>query len=200
MMLFLYFCTWIQQTKMNNSLDRASFEIIFRKEFQGMVFFAQKYVKDFDTAREIAQDSFLQLWEKRETIDTSRQVKSYLSTIIFNKCQNYLRDNRKFNSQLLAIEDLNFVDDNAYSDLLVEAELSEKINRVIELLPEKCKEIFILNRYENLKYQEIAAQLNISIKTVEAQMSKALQHMRLHLAEYILSLLYLLLHIPDIII
>ncbi len=183
---------------MNNPLDRASFEAIFRKDFQGLVFFAQKYVKDFETAREIVQDSFLNLWEKRDTIDTTRPFKSYLTTIIFNKSQNYLRDNRKFNGQLLAIEDLNFVDDNTHADSIIEEELSEKINRVIELLPEKCKEIFVLNRYENLKYQEIAVKLNISIKTVEAQMSKALQHMRIHLTEYILTILYFILHFPDI--
>ncbi len=180
---------------MNNSLDRTSFEAIFRKDFQGLVFFAQKYVKDYEAAREIVQDSFLNLWEKRDIIDTTRPVKSYLTTIIFNKSQNYLRDNKKFNSNMLEIEKLNFIDEGAHSDQLVETELAEKINSAIEMLPDKCKEIFRMNRFENLKYHEIATLLNLSQKTVEGQMSKALLHLRQHLAEYISSTVIILLHV-----
>lgn len=177
---------------MDNRLDRVGFETIFRKEFQGLVYFAQKYVKDIDMAREIVQDSFLNLWEKREIIDTTRPVKSYLTTIIFNKSQNYLRDKRKFNNDMFEIEKLDIVDENANADQLIETELAEKITAVIEMLPNKCKEIFLLNRFENLRYQEIATRLNLSIKTVEAQMSKALQHMRQHLAEHIINVLIFL--------
>jgi RNA polymerase sigma-70 factor (ECF subfamily) len=74
---------------------------------------------------------------------------------------------------------------------MVEAELKLKIDLSIAELPEKCREIFILNRYENLKYQEIADKLEISVKTVETQMSKALQHMRIRLAEFITVFLIL---------
>jgi RNA polymerase sigma-70 factor (ECF subfamily) len=70
-------------------------------------------------------------------------------------------------------------------DRLVEAEIRDKIERAIEELPVKCKEIFVLNRHENLKYKEIAIRLEISVKTVETQMSKALQHMRERLAEFL---------------
>lgn len=180
---------------MNNSLDRTSFEAIFRKDFQGLVFFAQKYVKDYEAAREIVQDSFLNLWEKRDIIDTTRPVKSYLTTIIFNKSQNYLRDNKKFNTNMLEIEKLNFIDEGAHSDQLIEAELAEKINSAIEMLPDKCKEIFRMNRFESLKYHEIASRLNLSQKTVEGQMSKALIHLRQHLAEYISSTVIFLLYV-----
>ncbi len=149
-------------------------------------------MKDFETAKELVQDAFITLWEKRDTIDTGRSVKSYLTTIIFNRCQNYLRDNRKFNSDILEIENLLEFSENLASDFLVEAELAGAIKAAIDELPEKCREIFLLNRYENLKYHEIADRLQLSQKTVEAQMSKALQHMRLRLAEYIVSMILLM--------
>lgn len=167
------------------SLDKANFEMLFRLHFSGLCFFAQKYVKDFEFAREIVQEAFLNLWEKRETIDMNRPVKSYLSMMIHNKCTNHLRDIRKFDSTILNIE--NLLDSSEYEDTdqLVEEELKAKIDAAIMELPEKCRVIFQMNRFENLKYQEIADKLNISVKTVETQMSKALQHMRIRLAEYI---------------
>ncbi|MDY0101405.1 MAG: RNA polymerase sigma-70 factor [Lentimicrobium sp.] len=169
--------------------DREEFEKLFRANFKGLCFFAQKYVKDFETAREIVQDSFISLWEKRDSIDAGRQVKSYLTSIIHNKCHNYLRDNQKFNHRLLEIENLSEISDMVDSDLLVTKELKLAIQDAIGELPEKCREVFLLSRYENLKYKEIAVKLGISVKTVETQMSKALQHLRVRLAEYMVVIL-----------
>ena len=159
--------------------------MLFKSHFSGLCFFAQKYVKDFETAKEIVQDAFISLWEKRETIDMGRAVKSYLTMVIHNKCTNYLRDSRKFDRNILEIENLLDVPEYESSDSLIAEELKTKIDSAIHELPEKCREIFVLNRYENLKYQEIADKLQISVKTVESQMSKALQHMRVRLAEYV---------------
>jgi RNA polymerase sigma-70 factor (ECF subfamily) len=165
--------------------------MLFRSHFAGLCFFAQKYVKDIDTAKEIVQDAFLSLWEKRDTIDMDRQVKSYLTMIIHNKCTNYLRDNRKFDTNILQIENLLDVPEYESTDSLVTGELKVSIESAINELPEKCREIFVMNRYENLKYQEIADKLQISVKTVETQMSKALQHMRPRLAAYLTVLVAL---------
>jgi RNA polymerase sigma-70 factor, ECF subfamily len=167
--------------------------MLFKSHFAGMCFFAQKYVKDFETAREITQAAFISLWEKRENIDMEKPVRSYLTTVIHNKCTNYLRDNRKFDKYILDIENLLDVPEYDGADSMVENELKLKIDLSIAELPEKCREIFILNRYENLKYQEIADKLEISVKTVETQMSKALQHMRIRLAEYIMVAVALIL-------
>lgn len=122
-----------------------------------------------------------------------KPVKSYLTTVIHNKCTNYLRDNRKFDQNILNIENLLEVPEYDGSDSMVENELKLKIDLSIAELPEKCREIFVMNRYENLKYQEIADKLQISVKTVETQMSKALQHMRIRLAEYITVVVALIL-------
>jgi RNA polymerase sigma-70 factor, ECF subfamily len=174
-------------------LDRSSFESLFRSEFKGLVFFALRYTKDADTAREITQEAFISLWEKRETIDLSKPVKTYLSTTVRNRCLNHLRNNRKFNTDILEIEGLLSEQVHHPPDKLVEAEIKEKIENAVLDLPEKCREIFILSRHENLKYQEIADCLAISVKTVETQMSKALQHMRSRLAEYLTILLMFIL-------
>ena len=142
-------------------------------------------MKQEDVAREIVQDAFVSLWEKRDTIDPGKSIKSYLSTTVRNKCLNHLRNHKKFSNDLLAIE--NLADEAGYDqpDRLVEQEIRDVISAGIAGLPEKCREIFMLNRHENLKYQQIADKLGISVKTVETQMSKALQMMRIQLAEYL---------------
>lgn len=177
-------------------LDQNSFESLFRSEYKGLCFFAQMYVKDSEAAREIVQDAFLGLWEKRETIDTSRNIRSYLTTGIRNKCLNYLRDNKKFHTNLLEIENLPANDeqpDSINSDHLTEQELHTSIQTAISELPEKCREVFLLSRNENLKYREISEKLGISVKTVEAQMSKALQYLRTRLAGYLKVMILIIL-------
>jgi len=112
--------------------------------------------------------------------------------VIHNKCTNYLRDNRKFDPYILDLENILDVPEYESSDSLVTDELKTKIDTAIGELPEKCREVFTLNRFENLKYQEIADKLQISVKTVETQMSKALQHLRARLSDYLFTFLILL--------
>jgi RNA polymerase sigma-70 factor, ECF subfamily len=173
------------------SLDKNSFELIFRNEFRNLCLFAIRFVKDHDTSKEIVQDAFINLWEKRETIDLSRTVRSYLSSSVRNRCLNYLRDNKKFNRDILDAEDLLSDHGVIQNDSLEEDDLRQKITNAIDELPEKCREIFVLSRHENLKYQQIADKLGISVKTVETQMSKALQHMRIRLKDYIAIVIFL---------
>ncbi len=167
-------------------LDKEDFEILFKSQFKVLCFFAMKYLKDYENSREVVQDVFLKLWEKRDDIDTSKSLKSYLGTSVRNKCINYLRDHKKFNHDLLLLEDLSSDMLAEPADKLVEADIRGRIAEAISELPEKCREIFLLSRNEHLKYQEIADQLDISVKTVEAQMSKALQHMRQRLKEFLM--------------
>jgi RNA polymerase sigma-70 factor, ECF subfamily len=167
-------------------LDKEDFEILFKSQFKVLCFFAMKYLKDYENSREVVQDVFLKLWEKRDDIDTAKSLKSYLGTSVRNKCINYLRDHKKFNHDLLLLEDLSSDMLAEPADKLVEADIRDRIAEAISELPEKCREIFLLSRNEHLKYQEIADQLDISVKTVEAQMSKALQHMRQRLKEFLM--------------
>lgn len=144
-----------------------------------------KYVKDHDIAREIVQEAFVSLWDKRDTIELGRSPEAYLGTTVRNRCFNYLRDNKKYVVDMLDIERLG--ETHAYNeqDHLIESELKERIDEAINSLPNKCRKIFLMSRIENKKYQKIADECKISIKTVEVQMSKALKIMRDKLSEYI---------------
>ena len=160
-----------------------------RKEFKGLVYFSMKYVKDMDAARGIVQDAFIMLWDKRDSMDMARNPKSYLTTTIYTRSLNYLRDNKKFDKNIIEFEELVDSGSQSADSALLGKELKAKIDEAINELPEKCREVFLLSRSENMKYQQIADTLQISVKTVEAQMSKALAHLRSRLGPYLPVLL-----------
>lgn len=171
------------------NLDKKTFEIIFKSYFPILCTYAQKYVHDLDTAKEVVHNVFIHLWKIRDTVNTEKPLKSYLYTSVRNRCLNYIRDDKKFNHEIQpdnpGVEPLT-----EPADYLAETELAEKINQAIDSLPKRCREIFIMNRFDEIKYHEIATKLNISIKTVETQMSKALKLLRNKLIHY-LSILFL---------
>ena len=143
-----------------------------------MLFYAIRYVKEEEAAKEIVQEAFINLWEKRESIIPEKEVKSYLSASVRNRCLNYLRDNIRYAGTLLSLGGLLPLPSAGEYDQLEFRELSRQIQDAIDELPEKCREVFRLNRFEQMKYQQIANHLQISVKTVETQMSKALAHLR----------------------
>jgi len=148
-----------------------------------MLLFAIRYVKEEEAAKEIVQEAFIGLWEKRSSIDPERQVKSYLSASVRNRCLNYLRDNKRFDGTLLSLEGLSpFPASDEHSQIELR-ELNSQIMDAIAELPEKCREVFRLNRFEQMKYRQIADHLQISVKTVETQMSKALSFLRSRIKE-----------------
>ena len=166
-------------------LAKSEFEDLFKTYFVGLSAFAQKYVKDIDSAKEIVHDVFVNLWNKRATIDPKKSLKSYLFTAVKNRCLNKIRDDKKFDT---SIEDLDTVSNQFKAedqDHLELAELEQKIHSILMQLPEKCRAVFILSRYEGKKYKEISQELNIAQKTVETHISKALKALRLGLGNYL---------------
>ncbi len=157
-----------------------------------MTRFAFGYLNDVDTAREIVQDIFINLWNKRDTIDPDKKVKSYLYTSVRNRCLNHIRDHKKFRSLYLDVEIEREIPDQD-PDLFSVSETKTKIEKALDKLPAKCREVFELSRFEELKYMEIADRLNISIKTVEVQVSKALRILREELKEFLVVLILLIL-------
>jgi RNA polymerase sigma-70 factor (ECF subfamily) len=105
------------------------------------------------------QEVFFILWQKKENIDLSKSVKSYLTSAVRNKCLNFIRDHKKFSDTILESEDQYDKSDSKQGDRLIEEELKKKIKSSIEELPSRCREVFVLSRYENFKYQEIADRL-----------------------------------------
>jgi RNA polymerase sigma-70 factor (ECF subfamily) len=166
------------------------YEELFRTHFAALCYFARKYVPDQDVCKEIVHIVFVNIWEKKEEFDFEKSAKSYLFTAVYNRCMNYIRDQKKF----VRHDDPTFDRDNSENTLNVDyleaAELESRIWKIINSLPEKCREIFILNRFEGKKYAEIADNLQISVKTVETQMSKALKILRDHLVDYLHLILF----------
>ena len=174
----------------SGKLDNVSFEKLFREYFSPLMAFARKILVDEDDAREVVHNVFISLWEKRDEIDLSKSLKSYLFTSIHNRSLNVIRDRKKF-------ADVEVPDVAGEWDLSAQIEameLEEKIREVIDSLPEKCRQIFEMNRFDGMKYSEIAGELQISVKTVENQMSKALKILREKLLRYMTLLLWLMLH------
>ncbi|MFO7671354.1 MAG: RNA polymerase sigma-70 factor [Bacteroidales bacterium] len=169
-------------------LDQDSFEKLFRSFFPPLMVFAKKILVDEDDAREVVQRVFISVWEKRQEIDLSTSLKTYLFTSVHNRSLNVIRDRKKFSSA--DVPDLAVEWD--VSSVIESMELEERIMEVIRSLPEKCREVFEMNRFDGLKYSEIAVRLNISVKTVENQMSKALKILREKLSKFITILLWLI--------
>ncbi|MFW5656814.1 MAG: RNA polymerase sigma-70 factor [Bacteroidota bacterium] len=174
---------------------KKTFEKVFREYFPGLVLFALKYVPDEDTARDICHTVFINLWDKRDEVNFEKPMKSYLFTAVYNRCLNHLRDNKKFDRDELTTEKLETNQDADYRDALEENENEQEIYAAIQALPEKCREIFLLSRFEELKYAQIAEKLDISVKTVEAQMSKALKILREKLIKYLHLIIWVILHL-----
>ncbi len=161
-------------------------EQLFREWFAPLCRFAFRFVPDADDAKGIVHDVFVSLWEKMEQLPADTHFRSYLYTAVRNRCLNHLRDQRK----VVPLEAAEA--QAAQTEVPIETqELEREIEFAIQTLPDKCREIFELNRKEGLKYSQIAEQLGISVKTVEAQMSKALAIMRIHLKNYLTLLFFL---------
>jgi len=169
------------------------FEQLFKQYFSSLCLFARKYVKDVDVAKEIVHDVFVNLWDKREQMDMQKSVKSYLFTSVNNRCLNYIRDNKKFNRNIEDVSTLEMVDTSNVTEKIAGDDLQQRIDMALQLLPEKCREVFMLSRFSDMKYNDIAEQLNISVKTVEAQMTKALKILREQLKDYLITITILFL-------
>ncbi len=162
-----------------------TFEKLFRKYYAGLCNYATKYLKDLDKAEEVVQELFYKLWEKRNKLDINVSLKSYLYRAVYNGCLQYL------NHRAIEIKYENYYkkQNKEYaidaSEAMNMQELNEIINETLNSLPERCRNIFFLNRYDGLKYREIAKKLDLSIKTVEANMGKALKLLRKNLKNYV---------------
>jgi RNA polymerase sigma-70 factor, ECF subfamily len=166
--------------------DNQAFELLFRKYYVRLCGFSNKFLSDPEEAREVAQEAFIKIWEGREDIDPENSLKSYLFKIAQNLSLNILRK-KKIETRYLEIFKQVYIEHSDFSvyDSLLVQELEDKIAAAVNTIPPKCKRVFELSRIEGLKYNQIAEILNISVKTVEAQISKALSILRIELKDYL---------------
>lgn len=182
-----------KQIGLTKSMDKAAFEELFRSYFTPLCSFAQKFVNDADEAKDIVHQVFINLWNKRAEVDMTTSLKSYLFQGVHNRSLNYIRDHKKlvqFDTPQSEAELGQYLDSR---DHLESSEAEERINNALDELPDKMREIFMMNRFDGLKYREIAEKLDISIKTVETQMSRALKTLRDKLSDMITVLIIFIL-------
>lgn len=178
--------------------DLKTFESIFYQFASRLERFAYQYVANKDEANDIVQSVFMTLWERKETLTDDTRLFNYLITLTKNQCLNQLKHNKAqrnyqnheestYREILLNYYALERFDENK----LILKELSDTIDQAIDSLPGQCREIFRMSRFEGMKYQEIADNLGISVKTVEKKMSISLSIMRNALKDFYILLILL---------
>ena len=174
---------FIKQTRIKQD-DLVEFEKLFKTFYSPLCNYAFRFLKDMDLAEEIVQEFFYNYWKNRQTMSIQISIKSYMYRAVRNNSLKYLE-----HVKVVKKYEQNFIDTNSSDAGLETNELEVKeLNDIIEAtlneLPERCSLIFKLSRFEGLKYNEIAEKLAISVKTVEANMGKALQLFRKNLKQY----------------
>ena len=159
-------------------------------DFYGLIFhLSLQYLRDQRISEEIVQDTFVKLWEIRETLNDQFSLRNFLYTITKNNCLNYLRNQKiilKHQENLKYLEmQFNFEALEKLGSYMEFEELRQKIDYAIALLPDGVRETFLMSRFEELQYKEIAERLSVSIKTVEARMTKALKILRTELKDFL---------------
>ncbi|BDD00882.1 DNA-directed RNA polymerase sigma-70 factor (plasmid) [Persicobacter psychrovividus] len=172
--------------------DIKAYETIFRAYYEPLCQFSMRYLADPQQSEEVVQELFTTLWEKRASLNISTSLKSYLFGATRNNCLQLIRKQKvrdKYQNEVAAMHQNQHFED---LDVMVELELSEKIQQIIAQLPDQRRKIFMMSRFEGKKYQEIADELGLSVKTIENQMSSALKSLRLALHEYLPLLLFII--------
>lgn len=165
--------------------DRNSFEMMFRTWYNPLCNFAYGFLGSREEAEETVQNVFIHFWEKRTEISIETSLKSYLYRSVRNSCMNVLKHEKVKREHAKYAINQNGATAESAAGRLMSDELEMRIGEALAKLPEQCRLVFKMSRFEELKYSEIAEKLEISIKTVENQMGKALRIMREQLQDYL---------------
>lgn len=175
------------------------FEQVFKSNFKCLRAYAFTIVRDEVMAEEMVQNVFYKIWERTEQLSIQGSIKAYLYRAVYNESLNYLKHQKvRATYQTHTLWVMKDQTDNA-SKKILHRELSEKLQQALTTLPEQCRTIFQMSRFEELRYREIADQLAISVKTVENQMGKALKLLRIKLVDFLpLIILSIVEHLKNI--
>jgi len=169
--------------------EKIAYEEIYNDFFGVLYHLSLHYIHDEQVSEEIVQDTFMKLWEIRETLNDQFNIRSFLYTITKNNCLNYLRNEKialKHQENLKYLEmQFNYEALDKMGDYLEFEELRLKIRQAITALPDDIRDTFLLSRFDELSYKDIAEKQLISVKTVESRMTKALRLLRYDLKEYL---------------
>lgn len=157
--------------------DADAFAILFKKYYVQLCRYAFIFLKESNASEEVVMNLFTDIWDNVDYLDHVKSLKSYLYRSVRNRCLNWIRDNHKTEEITESISSLLYYD-NSPTEL---KELNILIEEAISSLPDRCRTVFISSRYNDMTNKEIANYLNISAKTVEAQITKALKIIRNHI-------------------
>jgi len=163
--------------------DIGQFETLFRSSYVSLVKYAGTLIRDKDMAEEIVQDLFFKLWQDKEKIKIESSLNGYLFRAVHNRCLHYIEHLKVVERHSRETSPEINESPESPEDVLQYKELQTRIAGILDRLPERCGRIFMMNRFEGLKYSEIAEKLSVSVKTVEANMGRALKEFRKALAE-----------------
>ncbi len=163
--------------------DKLIFEAVYREYYTQLCYYCVKYVEKFEDAEGIVQDLFVKLWEMHESLEINTSLNAYLYRAVQNYSLNFLKKKKTQDKYFVVNANLHDTHDSGLHKM-EENELRIILKHAILKLPEKRREIFELSRFEGYKYSKIASDLSISVKTVEAQITKALKYLRIVLKDY----------------
>lgn len=170
--------------------DTDAFAQLFHRYYGLLGQFAMSYLSDPEEARDLVQQVFVKVWEQRERLPEDLQIKSYLYTSVRNACYNAL-EHKRVRQRHEAWVVHRPSDPVVSPDQITEAqELQRRIDAAVQALPERCRQAFLLSREEGLSYKDIADRMQISPKTVEVQMGKALKLLRVALGDLLVLLIW----------
>ncbi|MGQ1947300.1 RNA polymerase sigma-70 factor [Geofilum sp. OHC36d9] len=172
--------------------DQTAFQLLFHFYYPGLVTYASQFTISTADSEEIVQDFFVRLWSRHNQIILCDSFKNYFFSSVKNACLDFLKHlkiEKKYVSEMMELSKHHLAYD---VDLFVASELQDKLKQGIDLLPDKCRQVFVMSRIDGLKNDEIAAQLDISKRTVETQISKALKVLRVELKDYLGLLLFII--------
>lgn len=171
--------------------DEQAFELLFRKYYLRLCGFANKFIANTAESEEIVQEVFLNIWEKRTQLNMNDAIRPYLFKSVQNLCLNFIEHRKVVDNYYAVIEFLykNQAEDFSAYESVIYSEFQSKVDRAVDLLPDECRKIFLMSRHEELKYNEIAEKLGLSVKTVETQMGRALTKLKTELKDYLTILL-----------
>ncbi|MET1053945.1 MAG: RNA polymerase sigma-70 factor [Pedobacter sp.] len=171
--------------------DEKTFEGVYKHFLKPLHVYAITMLKDEEAAKGTVQNIFLKLWERKSTLNFNGSLKAYLYSAVYHECLNHIRHQKvKLHHQDHLVYTMKNTEEH---DSGIELnDLKGKLQQVMNNLPEKCRTVFQLSRFEELKYREIAEQMGISVKTVEAQMGKALKILRHGLVDYLPLIIWLI--------
>lgn len=176
--------------------DESSFEIVYRYYYPRLNYFAGQYLLDSEASKNIVQDVFTELWDKKHTLRKDTNLNAWLFTVTKNKSLkiiSQLKSKNNYDNYIRSRQlDVNFksLSDFDTSNFVFE-ELQTQIQVALDKLSPSCRKVFEMSRFEDKKNREIAEELNLSIKTIESQISKALRSLKADLKDY-LPLFYIL--------